>query len=753
MGVVLKPNDHDELYFTIGPANFTKAINPGYYDNVLAIYSCDYCEVHSDEDGMPTYAELYGNSNITFSNDIEYVYGANGTTTITLVGATVSEQNISVDGVAAEIRLLDGGVITVSGLNIGDYTLRVITTPINEYYRSVEGTANIKVTNEKSSVNASDITFDYGGSNSTTVILGNASDFYYDGNASAGVSRDGNVITVYGLDAGVYNLSITTVPDANYEAVTIDITVTVNKVDSHVSASDISFDYEGSNSTTVTLEGADSFNATIEGASNFVRIEGNVITVYGLDAGVYNLSITTVPDANHISVSENVTVTVNKVKSSVNASDITFDYGSSNSTNVTIEGALEFTAVLNVTSGKVNISENGINVSGLDAGIYTLFITTVPDANHEAVTENVTVTVNKVDSSVEIPDVNFYYGGSSISVTLVGADTVTASVNDTSGVVSVEGNVITVSGLNVGNYMLFVTTVPDANHEAVTKNTTIVVNKANPTLTVEIADINITSTALEITANLDGDYNITFGNFSANFTVSNGKATVPIAALAANEKITAVVVFKGNATHNEASATADFKVTGEDSKPDVIIPTIEAGKATKVPIKLASDATGTVQVMVDGKVVATATLVNGQAEVEIPAQTAGDHTITIAYSGDGKYSSFTKDSKVTVKPAPKPAVVKKASKIIAKKKKTFKSKTKIKKYVITLKSGKTPIKRVWVFIKIGKKTFKAKTTNKGKATFKIKKLTKKGRYNAVIRFKGNSNYKPSSKKVKITVKK
>jgi hypothetical protein len=96
-------------------------------------------------------------------------------------------------------------------------------------------------------------------------------------------------------------------------------------------------------------------------------------------------------------------------------------------------------------------------------------------------------------------------------------------------------------------------------------------------------------------------------------------------------------------------------------------------------------------------------------------------------------------------------VTKKATKITAKKK-TFKAKTKVKKYAITLKSGKKAVKKVKVTIKIGKKTYTAKTNAKGKATFKIKKLTKKGKYKAVIKFKGNSAYKASSKKVKITIK-
>lgn len=119
---------------------------------------------------------------------------------------------------------------------------------------------------------------------------------------------------------------------------------------------------------------------------------------------------------------------------------------------------------------------------------------------------------------------------------------------------------------------------------------------------------------------------------------------------------------------------------------------------------------------------------------------------------------LTKTVKEDVKPATaptqasNPTPAKKLATKITAKKKTFKAKTKVKKYTITLKAGKKAVKKVKVTIKIGKKTYTAKTNSKGKATFKIKKLTKKGKYKAVIKFKGNKNYKSSSKKVKITIK-
>ena len=91
------------------------------------------------------------------------------------------------------------------------------------------------------------------------------------------------------------------------------------------------------------------------------------------------------------------------------------------------------------------------------------------------------------------------------------------------------------------------------------------------------------------------------------------------------------------------------------------------------------------------------------------------------------------------------------SKIVAKPK-TFKAKIKTKIYTIKLKANKKPVKKVKVTLKIKGKKFYARTNKKGQAIFKIKKLTKKGKYNAKIMFKGNNIYDGSSKKVKIRIK-
>ena len=134
---------------------------------------------------------------------------------------------------------------------------------------------------------------------------------------------------------------------------------------------------------------------------------------------------------------------------------------------------------------------------------------------------------------------------------------------------------------------------------------------------------------------------------------------------------------------------------------------------------------------------------NGQDTINVAKLVPNTYTARITFKESANYLESEKTVKVTVKKA--------ASKLTAKKK-TFKKSEKVKKYTITLKSGKTPIKKAKVTIKLGKKTFKATTNAKGKATFKIKKMTQKKKYNAIIKYKGDKYYTAVTQKVKIKIK-
>ena len=61
------------------------------------------------------------------------------------------------------------------------------------------------------------------------------------------------------------------------------------------------------------------------------------------------------------------------------------------------------------------------------------------------------------------------------------------------------------------------------------------------------------------------------------------------------------------------------------------------------------------------------------------------------------------------------------------------------------------MKNTKVYLKVYGKTYAAKTNSKGQATFKITKLTKKGKFTAAITYIGNKYYNKITKKTKITV--
>lgn len=62
------------------------------------------------------------------------------------------------------------------------------------------------------------------------------------------------------------------------------------------------------------------------------------------------------------------------------------------------------------------------------------------------------------------------------------------------------------------------------------------------------------------------------------------------------------------------------------------------------------------------------------------------------------------------------------------------------------------MKKVKVTIKVNGKTYSAVTDNYGKTTFKITKLTKKGKFTATIKYAGSKYFNALTKSLKITTK-
>ena len=240
---------------------------------------------------------------------------------------------------------------------------------------------------------------------------------------------------------------------------------------------------------------------------------------------------------------------------------------------------------------------------------------------------------------------------------------------------------------------------------------------------------------------------VVVGTINKNLTSNaSGQVSVDVFTLVPGTYV-ATIAFAGDDVYVKSNATASVvinKVASLLSAPDVsatynvaknLVITLTANgkplEGQKVTVKV-----GTISKTLT-------TNVKGQISVAISSLVPKTYTATISFAGDKIYTASSTNAKV---------VVAKAKSVITAKKKTFKAKKKIKKYTITLKANKKAISKVKVTLKVKGKTYKAKTNAKGKATFKINKLTKKGKHTATIKFAGNKYYKASTKKVKITVK-
>jgi hypothetical protein len=152
----------------------------------------------------------------------------------------------------------------------------------------------------------------------------------------------------------------------------------------------------------------------------------------------------------------------------------------------------------------------------------------------------------------------------------------------------------------------------------------------------------------------------------------------------------------------------------------------------------------------NGKILSRTTDENGYARVQINLRDKNRLTFAVAFLGDEDYNASMSVYLITIKQ--KPVTITASAK-------TYKATAKTKKYTVRLKTilgascdGKTYFAAgKKVTMKINGKTYTAKTNAKGQATFNLK-ITKKGKFTAVIKYAGSTTYKAVSKKVKITIK-
>jgi hypothetical protein len=277
------------------------------------------------------------------------------------------------------------------------------------------------------------------------------------------------------------------------------------------------------------------------------------------------------------------------------------------------------------------------------------------------------------------------------------------------------------------------------------------VTKNIPEMDIEVKYNGKNATIIaKLKNNLTGNVSFVFNNKTKEIALVNGTADITDAFEYGDNSVS--VQYLGNDNYYK---TTDIIVPVIIKKPSSIKPienlkiaTDSGAKAISVTLidnenKTISNAT--VTITINGRKYTGVTDNNGVAKIKVSSKLYPEiYTAVVSFNGTESYEPTNTTFNITVK--------KSATKITAKNK-AFKAKKKVKKYAIALKNAyKNPVKGVKVYLKVNGKTYKASTSKKGKAIFKITKLTKKGTYKAKITFKGDGAYKGSKAKAKIIAK-
>lgn len=136
--------------------------------------------------------------------------------------------------------------------------------------------------------------------------------------------------------------------------------------------------------------------------------------------------------------------------------------------------------------------------------------------------------------------------------------------------------------------------------------------------------------------------------------ISNNIAIVNVSGLKSGH-YTANISYFGDEKYSNSSNNTLIIVkkilSGNDLNIIVGIP--QESTSSEFTIKLPSDATGNLTVIVDGKTTYTKSLVNGEATINVGKLSSGKHNIQVIYSGDTNYSVISKRHKLIFREYPK----------------------------------------------------------------------------------------------------
>ena len=382
-------------------------------------------------------------------------------------------------------------------------------------------------------------------------------------------------------------------------------------------------------------------------------VKGIFTQEYSAPTGGYTISATV--DNQILSITFKIITELNVAVNNITyGDDLIIDAnitkGVTGNVTIIIDDDKEYNAT--ISNGKIHYA-----IPDLGAGDYKITVRYEGSDDYTSVDFNKTINVAPSEANLKVSIANVTYGNASIiTVNLTGVKntklngTVVVEINDGKYEINVE-NGFGISDevkLIVGTYDF--DAVWDSNNDNYTK--TVVhgnfnVSKTDLNIVIKAEDINVDQNATIVVsglANATGNVTIKVNNETYDVKIENGVVTKSITGLKAGN-YTLTVIYQGDDNYNNASASANLTVTKLDSDIGFKVNNITYGENITIAIDLPIDATGNLTITVDGE---EYSIVDVKNPVIIDDLNAGNHTITIKYSGDDRYAESSSTSNITV---------------------------------------------------------------------------------------------------------
>ena len=440
-------------------------------------------------------------------------FGEDAVISVKLASDATGEVVITVNGEDYTAAIENGvASVTVSDLKADDYTVEVKYAGDNNYNEAA-GSAEfsvLKITPEMDvvvdgTVFGEDLTIDVSlpaDATGKVVITVNGEDY------TAAIENGVASVTVSGLEAGDYTVSVKYAGDDNYNAAEVTKGVNVAKAQPVLGVVIADVDYGNGFVIEATLTGVNSAPlsgnviVTVNGKEYAVKVTDGkgIATGDKLAAGTYAFAAAWAGDDNYNIVTENGDFKVNKIDSSVVVNVNNIKVGEELTITVNVPSDATGDVTVSVDGKEYNVAiENGKavkTISGLKADDYTVTVKYAGDNNYNEATADAEFSVSKISDynmDISVPEIKEGVN-STISIDLPkdATGTVTVEIDGkkyTANVIDGTANVI-VSGLSAGDYNITTVYSGDAKYDSMTKkgNVTVI---PNVNVNLDVSDVEM----------------------------------------------------------------------------------------------------------------------------------------------------------------------------------------------------------------------------------------------------------------------